>query len=145
MDPDVRVEPVEDQPAADAVRAELERRIIAFNEAVTGHHDGRTLTFVVREQGAIVAGLDGFTWGGYARIEYLFVDESHRGRGLGSALMDAALREARARDCDAITVDTHEFQAPAFYERLGFGRVGTTLGTPRGSAEHRYWKRLDDA
>lgn len=144
MDPDVRIEPIEDQSSADAVRAELERRIVAFNEEATGFHDGRTLTFVVRNDDGLIAGIDGFTWGGYAEIEYLFVDERHRSNGLGRALMQRAEEEARRRGCAVMTLDTHEFQAPAFYERLGFTRSGSSPGAPRGSAHHHYRKRLDD-
>ena len=79
--------PIDGQRVADIVRAELQRRIIACNAAASGHHDGRTLTFVVRVADALVAGLDGFTWGSYAEVEFLFVAEEHRGRGLGSSLL----------------------------------------------------------
>jgi ribosomal protein S18 acetylase RimI-like enzyme len=39
-------------------------------------------------------------------------------------------------------VDTHTFQAPAFYERLGFERIGFAADTPMGHGEVFLLKRL---
>jgi ribosomal protein S18 acetylase RimI-like enzyme len=112
---------------------ELRRALHAFNEERTGYHDGTALTCYLRDgNGHLIAGLDGFTWGGYGRIEYLWVEESHRGSGLGRRLVEAAAAEARLRDCATLVLDTHTFQAPGFYAALGFVEVGRTTGTPRG-------------
>jgi GNAT superfamily N-acetyltransferase len=114
---------------AEALRALLH----AYNTARTGYGDGQQLNCYLRdEDGTLIAGLDGFTWGGYARIEYLWVHESHRGAGLGRRLVEAAVAEARRRRCATIILDTHTFQAPEFYSALGFIEVGRTTGTPRG-------------
>ena len=94
--------------------------------------DRLTRIFLRDDNGELRAGLDGFTWGGYAKVEYLWVEESLRGRGLGRRLMEAAIDEARERGCDVIVVDTHTFQAPGLYRTLGFEEVGRTEGTPRG-------------
>lgn len=57
----------------------------------------------------------------------LYVTPARRGRGLGRALMDAALREARDRGADTmdIGVDEPDHVARHLYETLGFtNRVG---------------------
>ena len=64
------------------------------------------------------------------------------GDGLGAALITAAEAEVQARGCETIILETHEFQAPGFYEHLGFERVGTTVGTPSGSRQFTYQKRV---
>jgi ribosomal protein S18 acetylase RimI-like enzyme len=113
--------------------AKLRTRLFAFNEERTGYRDGQPLNCYLRDaDGSLIAGLDGFTWGGYGRIEYLWIEESHRGRGLGRLLVEAAVEEARRRDCATLVLDTHTFQAPGFYAALGFVEVGRTTGTPRG-------------
>ncbi|MGD9704334.1 MAG: GNAT family N-acetyltransferase [Acidimicrobiia bacterium] len=120
----------------DEVVAFLRDRIIAFNAATTGFDDGRSLTGLVKDEaGEIVAGLDGFTWGGYAKVEWLWVSEEHRGEGLGRRLMEAAEREAASRGCHLVRVDTHTFQAPGFYEKLGYSVIGHAPGAPLGHAE----------
>jgi ribosomal protein S18 acetylase RimI-like enzyme len=123
---------------------ELRERLLEYNFATTGYRDGRSLSGFVRDDdGVLVAGIDGFTWGGYAKVELLWVEERQRGRGLGSALLDAAEREARRRGCRVLRVDTHSFQAPDFYRRRGFEVIGEVVGAPEGHAEHFLVKRLD--
>ena len=124
-------------------QSDLQEALFAFNRQATGYSDGRALSCFLRdEDGRLVAGLDGFTWGGYARVEYVWVDEPSRGRGLGHALMTAAISEAAARGCVTMVLDTHTFQAPRFYERLGFTEVGRTLDTPVGHDQILYQRRL---
>ena len=54
-------------------------------------------------------------------VDDLCVDESARGRGVGTALMDAAVDWARAQRCHNIDLNVWEFNegAKAFYERYG--------------------------
>ncbi len=50
--------------ASDADVAELRAAMLAFNFAATGYRDGRSLSCFVRDDGELIAGIDGFTWGG---------------------------------------------------------------------------------
>jgi len=128
--------------ANDAEIAELRDKLHEFNYAATGYTDGRSLSCFLRADGDLAAGIDGFTWGGYARIEYLWVAEPHRGQGLGSRLLDAAEAEARRRGCVTIVLHTHSFQAPDFYRARGYDAIGTTIDTPRGYSQTLFQKRL---
>ena len=78
----------------------------------------------------------------YARVDYLWVTEAQRGRGLGTRLLTAAEDEARSRGCLTIVLDTHSFQAPDLYRKLGYREVGTTIDTPRGHSQTLFQKRL---
>jgi len=129
--------------ATDADSAALRHAVHEFNFAATGYRDGRSLSCFLRDDdGGLVAGIDGFTWGGYARVDYLWVAEALRGEGLGSRLLAAAEREARRRGCTTVVLDTHSFQAPDFYPRFGYTAVGTTADTPRGYTQTLFQKRL---
>ncbi len=57
-----------------------------------------------------------------AQIEAVRVRDDHRGRGLGAALFQWAIEEARRRQCALVQLTTDKSRADAhrFYERLGF-------------------------
>jgi ribosomal protein S18 acetylase RimI-like enzyme len=85
-----------------------------------------------------------FTWGGYAMIEWLWVDAGHRHEGLGTRLVRAAEDEAVRRGCVVVRVNTHTFQAPGFYEALGYSPIGLAEDTPVGHEEVFFEMRLVD-
>lgn len=64
-----------------------------------------------------------------AEIQRIYADRSMHGTGLGGALMDACIAQARAWQCDVIWLGVWEEnpRAIAFYEKRGFRRVGRQL------------------
>jgi len=75
-------------------------------------------------------------------VALLAVDAAARGKGVGRSLVSAAESAARARAATGIWLDTFSFQAPGFYERLGFTRIATLPDSPSGAARYFYSKRL---
>lgn len=118
-----------------AVGRLLRERIDDHNIRTTGIAVWHTITFVIDdENGRLAGGVDGWEWGGSCFVNALWVREDRRGKGLGSALMDAMEDAARHLGCRQMVLETHSFQAPAFYERRGFVRAGEVAGYPRGEA-----------
>lgn len=121
----------------------LEERIYEFNSGATGIDDGALLNASMNDdKGRLVAGVSGHTWGGCCTIVLLWVDESLRGMGVGRALMQAAEDEAIRRGCRQMVLSTHSFQAPQFYEKLGFRRIAAILNNPAGHEDFIYVKDL---
>ncbi len=111
----------------------LEDRLYAHNSAATGHRDGLGLGFeVLDDDGARIGAIAGHTWGGVAEIAQLWVEPAWRGQGLGLALLDAALAEARRRGCKQAFVMSYDFQAPGLYEKRGFKRLIEIPDWPEG-------------
>jgi ribosomal protein S18 acetylase RimI-like enzyme len=109
----------------------LEDRINEHNMRRTGRRDYRPLGVFVRdERGGVVAGLYGFTWAGWLEIKFVWVREDLRGQGHGRRLVEAAEAEARARGCQQVWLDSYTFQAPAFYQRLGYQVFGVLHAYP---------------
>ena len=80
------------------------------------------------DNGEVVGGLTGKSFWNWLHIEYLWVNESERGKNIGSEIMSAAEGEAIKRGCIGSTLDTFSFQALGFYEKLGYSVVGKLSG-----------------
>jgi ribosomal protein S18 acetylase RimI-like enzyme len=61
----------------------------------------------------------------YAIIENVVVDEKHRSKGIGEALITRAIEESRKTGCYKVTLTSNKRrnEAHRFYERLGFART----------------------
>jgi ribosomal protein S18 acetylase RimI-like enzyme len=128
---------------APEIQAFLAERIYEFNAKATGYFDGETYSATLRDDsGVICAGISGYTWGGCCYVSYLWVGESERGRGLGTALLAAAEGHAKTKGCVVVFVATHSFQAPAFYERMGYERQALVRDHPPGHSSMVFAKRL---
>ena len=128
---------------APEIEAFLAERIYEFNAKATGYFDGESFSGTERnESGAIRAGVYGYTWGGCCYVSYLWVAETERGHGLGTALLNAAEKHAKVRCCNVMLLATHTFQAPAFYERMGYEQQAVVQDHPVGHASVFYSKRL---
>ncbi|MEU4367791.1 GNAT family N-acetyltransferase [Micromonospora chersina] len=129
--------------ADDELAARIDRELTAFNNAATGATDEADLTVrVVDPDGGLVAGLTGWTWGGRAGINTVWVRADRRREGWGGRLLDAAEEEARRRGCTEMSVASFSFQAPDFYRRHGYTDTGIRDGIPGGHVDHHFWKPL---
>jgi len=94
------------------------------------------------EDGKHVGGLWGKTVYDWLFVEWLAVPEAYRGQDYGTALMGEAEKLARANGCVGIWLDTFEFQARGFYEKLGFDVFGTLEDHPVGQCRYFMRKRI---
>jgi GNAT superfamily N-acetyltransferase len=123
-----------DKPEPAQVKA-LHSLLLSFNNAASGYaYDGRPLVIAVThpESGEVLGGLFGGTAYGYLHVDMLIVPESLRGAGLGSRLMQQAEDEAVRRGCEGSYLDTFDFQARGFYERIGYTVFGQIEDMPPG-------------
>ncbi|MFF3495689.1 GNAT family N-acetyltransferase [Streptomyces sp. NPDC002795] len=99
--------------------------------------------WMLDEDGALVAGLDAYTWAFWLHVDMLWVAEPHRGAGLGSRLLAEAERIAHEEhECRAARVETWDFQAPGFYRLQGYEVVSVIPDYPPGIKEFTLTKRL---
>lgn len=99
--------------------------------------------WALAQDGALAGGLVGHTWAAWLHVALLWVDEAHRGTGLGSRLLSSAEVTAREeRDCLAARLETWDFQAPEFYKKQGYEVVCAIPDYPPGVTEYTFTKRL---
>ena len=101
------------------------------------------VAFEARDGERHLGGLTGKVLYGWLFVELLGVVEEARGTGAGRALLARAEDFARARCLTGLWLDTYGFQAPGFYERLGYTEFGRIPDMPPGQGRIFYLKRLD--
>ena len=122
-----------------AIRAGL----IRFNERTLGPQPWKTLAITVRDdRNEVRGGVIGEVWAGWLFVKLLWLDDAVRGENLGRNAMTVLEDEARRRGAHHAYVDTFSFQAPGFYEKLGYQEFGSLDGWPGGHSRHWMTKAL---
>ncbi len=106
---------VTDRPGT-AVQDVILPGLVAFNEARAPGADWRPLAVLVKDEtGAVLGGLSGSTAWRWLYVHLLWLPERLRGRG-----------------CRGVWLDSFAFQAPGFYQRLGYRVFGALDDYPPG-------------
>jgi GNAT superfamily N-acetyltransferase len=119
-------------PPGDALAA-IRDGLSDFNETDVGPANRLPVTVVVRDEAdAVVGGAYGYTAWGWLYVQWLWLAEAHRGRGLAGKMLDAAEDEARARRCHGAWIDTFNPVALKVYEKQGYVAFGALEDFPVG-------------
>jgi ribosomal protein S18 acetylase RimI-like enzyme len=76
--------------------------------------------FIRDEDGKVVGGCNGNIGYGWIYVDQLWVDESLRGKGYGTSLMQAAEELGRKKECISAAVNPMSWEALDFYKKLGY-------------------------
>src|SRR5262249_11204637 len=141
----VKIEMLADAAPANEDLDAIERGLVEHAVAAgVEPRDRRPLNVLARDDsGGVIGGLGGGTVWGWFQVKQLWVATAHRRRGHGTTLLQAAEDEAKRRGCHHVLLDTFDFQARGFYERLGYAVFGSLGDFPRGSRRFFMSKRLD--
>ena len=133
----------EENPADEKLQI-LSEGIDQYTQSKIGGNGNIQLTFFLRdEEGLIVGGVHGnYSKFGWLYISALWVSEKLRGHDYGTQLMLHIERKAIKAGCINAYLDTFSFQAPGFYEKLGYARFGELEDFPAGHSRIFYRKRL---
>ena len=133
---------IDHHPSDHAIQA-VRNELIAYNIATAAMDTSQDIAVWLHDaHGGLMGGIVGTIWGHCVEITYLWVHPSLRGHGYGRRLLQTLEQEARAQQCHAAILDTYSFQAPGFYQRLGYEVFGVIDGYPRGYQKMFLKKRL---
>jgi GNAT superfamily N-acetyltransferase len=115
--------------------------LMAFNRSKLGKVRNQQVVVALREGDKVVGGAVGSMFGPTLFIDLLWIDERFRGQDHGTRTMQAMEAEGRRLGAQQVYLDTIEFQARPFYEKLGYTVFGTLDNFVAGGG--RYWLRKD--
>ncbi|CAK1835599.1 GNAT family N-acetyltransferase [Vibrio crassostreae] len=98
------------------VRAGLIKHNTPFLEGIPKSQVGYYAMEEVVKVGGVIADL----WGNWLLIKFLWVDDSMKGKQVGSQLLQRLEEYAQSQGCTSSLVDTLSFQAEPFYEKHGY-------------------------
>ena len=126
-----------------ADREAIGKGLLAYNESKVGRSEGGPFAIRLRDsKGSVIGGLWGRYYYRWLFVEWLSVPEGLRGQGLGTEIMRMAEASATDLGCIGVWLDTFEFQARGFYEKLGYSVFGQIEDYPPGSRRFFLQKRL---
>lgn len=103
------------------------------------------VSFVLRnDEDEVVGGVTATMFWHHMHIDFLWVREEHRHSGYGRELMIKTEELAKKKKFRLILLDTFSFQAPDFYQKLGFQIVGVVEDHPKGHNQYFLEKRLSN-
>ncbi|MBN5370566.1 GNAT family N-acetyltransferase [Serratia marcescens] len=107
-----------------------------FNDQQIGYGDRLPLAVVVKDpdSGDVLGGITGRSSLGLLFLDLFYLPETLRGAGLGSELLRRFEQEGRRRGCLSAVLYTISFQAPDFYQRHGWQRMGEVPCLPPGTS-----------
>jgi ribosomal protein S18 acetylase RimI-like enzyme len=115
----------------------------AANEAAAPLQEVQRLACIARTaDGTVIGGAVGRNWGECCELQQLWVEPSHRRRGLGARLVLAFEARAQQRGCRTFYLETFSFQAPRLYRSLGYEVRLEIAGFGAGIAKYSMVKLL---
>lgn len=117
----MRMEELSILPSSEADSETIHARLLAHNARYM--RDTGDFSFHVEEDGKTIAGIVAGGLGDLLEVEFLYVDEECRGKGIGRRLLAHVEDLARQRGLKRVLLNTYSFQAPAFYKKLGYTEV----------------------
>jgi ribosomal protein S18 acetylase RimI-like enzyme len=81
---------------------------------------GDYFAFIAKKNNDILGLVSYRPFWGAMHIKYMWIAEKHRKKGIGTKLMNKALKFGSEEGFRYVFLETMSFQAPLFYQKLGF-------------------------
>lgn len=134
---------IKQQSLTDDLKKQIYEGFSRHAIAMTGHDEKFDSVAFVAMEGDVLAGsvvVECF-WGAL-HVKYIYIEDSFRGKGLGTRLMERAFKHGFENKCPFAFVETMSFQALEFYKKIGFELEFTRPGYAYETSFHYLRKDL---
>lgn len=121
----------------------FEDKLSTYDELYSKSSLNGVIRLGIEEDGVLLASLEAVvTTFNILYLSTLYVEASHRGKGLGTTLIHEMEKRAKKIGVNTIRLDTFSWQGKEFYETLGYEIVGHYANQNDGYAEYFFLKRI---
>jgi GNAT superfamily N-acetyltransferase len=133
---------LEDKPSQADTNA-IVQNLLAYNQSQSDGATPHYLVATVKDtDGQLQGGVVAAAYLGWLSVHAIWLSETLRGQGYGTALMDL-VEDAGARSgCANVFLETLHFQALPFYEKRGYTIFSRLADFPPGGARYALTKPL---
>jgi len=104
-----------------------------YNTQQAGPENSHMICYVLKtKDGNSMGGIIAIVHWEWLYINLMWIKDEFRGQGYGAQLMEVAEAEAIQHGARHAYLDTFTFQAPGFYEKLGYSVIGELPDFPEG-------------
>ena len=112
----ITTHPIQDTEIAKIIHKNLKD----FNESILGPYEAKPFCIDASAENKVIGGINGDIFGKICRISEAWVHNDYRKLKLGTKLFKEVEEFAKQNNCRLIQLETNEFQAKGFYEKLGY-------------------------
>lgn len=113
-------------------------------DAVVFEPDTKFAIFAKDENGEVLGGIRACAYWNYCLLELVWLSDKIRRKGIGTQLMKAAEEYAKSKGFEYVRTETVDFQAQAFYLKLGYTVYGELPDFPKGHTTYCLIKKISD-
>jgi len=86
-------------------------------------HSFEDFSLIIKEGDVLAGGIIAESMSDLLEIEFLYVNPAFRGKGYGKKLLESVENEAKEKGIKRILLNTYSFQAPGFYQQMGYEEI----------------------
>ncbi len=111
--------------------------LAAHNAAMRGVSEkSASFGVILRDaEGRAEGGMYGHLWGGWFKVDIAFLPAHRRGHRLGARILSTLEATAVARGAHGVWMQSFSFQAPGFYQKLGYREIAQLADRPPGFSD----------
>lgn len=104
--------------------------------------DDNNYSFLVYDNEKLIGGAIGYVLYNWYFLDLLWIEESYRGKNIGTSLIKRIEEYAKKESLTGIRMETWNFQAKGFYEKMGYKIYATIEDCPPGTINYFFRKKI---